>query len=553
MKILSLNIISFGKLENLSLELSQRTVIQGSNGAGKSTVAAFIRIMLFGPERSDRRRYLPWNGKAIQGGLTFEQDGTEYSIFRTIGVSGRGDSCEFTLTKTGEKIAGRPADIIGSGGRTFSQTAYVPQSSTVFSGGQSLGAELRGAVFGSGINAENALKIIDSNRRLISNPRGRLPGSLDAVNMQLEKLNENYSLILSRKNSLPGLQSQLEACQKELEENRRLYTSAAAANAAGETERLEMESAAVGERMKNLESRLAAEASESSGRGSLFSKALIIAACIFIIAAAVLMFKTTAAAAICLTAAIISAAAGIFFLNGRQAAKKAYTEEADGIKTEISILEKKKRRLDERLLLLRENDSPELQLLSDKINSISDRAAYLREEIRRLNEENPEKLLAEINEKKAEAELLSRRLDDLSAAAEGINSALKKLGESWLPGLARDVSEKAGLILGRELRLLIDDELNIKVLENGPKGIEYFSGGERDAVYLALRLTAAELIFGRNHPPLILDDPFVQYDEMRTENSLKMLEKISEKNQIIIFTCKNSAVFENKGFRLLTI
>jgi len=65
---------------------------------------------------------------------------------------------------------------------------------------------------------------------------------------------------------------------------------------------------------------------------------------------------------------------------------------------------------------------------------------------------------------------------------------------------------------------------------------EELSGGVIDEFYLAFRLALAELIFGNKKPPLILDDPFVNFDSVRLANTLNFFKTLASDYQIIIFT-----------------
>jgi len=65
---------------------------------------------------------------------------------------------------------------------------------------------------------------------------------------------------------------------------------------------------------------------------------------------------------------------------------------------------------------------------------------------------------------------------------------------------------------------------------------EDLSGGVIDEFYLAFRIALAGLIFGDRKPPLILDDPFVNFDSVRLSNTLKFLKELAADYQIIIFT-----------------
>jgi len=62
------------------------------------------------------------------------------------------------------------------------------------------------------------------------------------------------------------------------------------------------------------------------------------------------------------------------------------------------------------------------------------------------------------------------------------------------------------------------------------------SAGVIDEFYLACRLALVRLIYGETQPPLILDDPFANFDEPRLARTLDFLGKLSKEHQIIVFT-----------------
>jgi DNA repair exonuclease SbcCD ATPase subunit len=69
---------------------------------------------------------------------------------------------------------------------------------------------------------------------------------------------------------------------------------------------------------------------------------------------------------------------------------------------------------------------------------------------------------------------------------------------------------------------------------------EELSGGAIDEFYLAFRLALVKLIFGDKKPPLILDDPFVNFDSVRLDKTLEFFRTLASDYQIIIFTLGDS-------------
>jgi uncharacterized protein YhaN len=65
------------------------------------------------------------------------------------------------------------------------------------------------------------------------------------------------------------------------------------------------------------------------------------------------------------------------------------------------------------------------------------------------------------------------------------------------------------------------------------------SCGTVEQIYLALRIASSELLMMKGETlPLIMDEVFSFYDQKRTYDTLEMFKDLSEKRQIILFTCK---------------
>lgn len=95
MRLLNCQIDNFGKLHALSLDFHDGlNVFLRENGFGKSTLAAFIRVMFYGlsGERkaqdsdNERKKYRPWQGGSFGGSLSFTlENGKCYRITRHFG------------------------------------------------------------------------------------------------------------------------------------------------------------------------------------------------------------------------------------------------------------------------------------------------------------------------------------------------------------------------------------------------------------------------------------------------------------------------------------
>lgn len=99
---------------------------------------------------------------------------------------------------------------------------------------------------------------------------------------------------------------------------------------------------------------------------------------------------------------------------------------------------------------------------------------------------------------------------------------------------------------GRYKDIRADDKLIIKIM--GPESVDIvtvpqLSSGAADQVYAALRFALADLITsGGEKLPLIMDEMFSQFDDERTRETLRILDKLSGDRQVILFTCKKREV-----------
>jgi uncharacterized protein YhaN len=65
----------------------------------------------------------------------------------------------------------------------------------------------------------------------------------------------------------------------------------------------------------------------------------------------------------------------------------------------------------------------------------------------------------------------------------------------------------------------------------------FLSRGTQEQLYLAMRFALAEAVSHQTPLPLLLDDLFVHFDEERLKSTIPVLEDISGRRQVILFTC----------------
>ncbi len=141
MRIKKIEIISFGKFKNFSLDFSDGfNLVFGKNEDGKSTVMAFICLMLYGTagtaSRTDitgnfRKKYAPWSGEKMSGDMEIECGGRSYLIHKEFRASAKTDKVTVTDSETGNAMNLPPDTEIG---KYFLGIDYTAFEKSIFGG-----------------------------------------------------------------------------------------------------------------------------------------------------------------------------------------------------------------------------------------------------------------------------------------------------------------------------------------------------------------------------------------------------------------------------------
>jgi len=196
-----------------------------------------------------------------------------------------------------------------------------------------------------------------------------------------------------------------------------------------------------------------------------------------------------------------------------------------------------------------EFDTMDIHEIEKKIGTMEKNLAELKYEYSKIEErmdllnkflEELANIEEDIFRKEREIEGYKEEIISIEIAKEVIEKVSEKIHNQFAPDINESISQLMGFITnGKYGKIKVDDKLDISV-ENPLTGelipIDSLSGGTIDQIHFALRFSIMDSMKKDNFP-LILDDSFIQYDDNRLENILKFLGKLSEKTQIILFTC----------------
>lgn len=190
---------------------------------------------------------------------------------------------------------------------------------------------------------------------------------------------------------------------------------------------------------------------------------------------------------------------------------------------------------------LEDNDIKDINLLNREIDESIEKNAKLFERTKILEKSvnlllEKEERLADINEniQKYENEIKSIEL-----AMDLINKSINKLHKNFIPRINKKVSEMMAYSTKDKDKFRVDENLDVSIYD-GVKFYEqkHLSSGTFDMLSVFIRISVLEELMGLDYL-MILDDCFVQLDDVRYKKCLDLLFKISNNNQIILFSCQN--------------
>ena len=148
---------------------------------------------------------------------------------------------------------------------------------------------------------------------------------------------------------------------------------------------------------------------------------------------------------------------------------------------------------------------------------------------------------------------MSQRVEDLQLELEAAAHAAALIEEvardrhaRIAPVLAQTASRYLSRITNNAYtELQLDRGLQVMVrvpqtdqLQSAPQ--KNLSKGTVDQIYLALRLALVTCLSEEGERvPMLLDDPFANYDDARLAQALALLTELKELPQILLFTCRD--------------
>lgn len=496
MKIQELRLDNFGKFTDRSIRIGDGVnILYGENESGKSTLHTFIKGMLFGMERGRGRAslhdtfstYQPWkNPGYYSGALRFESGGKIFRIDRNFDKNAK--KSELLCEDDGEQLSVEDGDlevVLGDlNAGSYENTVSIGQLR--IETGQPLAAEFKNyatnyyATGNSEIKLEKTFQYLDEKRKCLER---EIKDSLADKQARRERMEQEASYVWRDVHRLEEEYSRIteeirhrqETDEQEETENRRVID-------------------------------------ELRPKKWRIHPVEIVVFIVIVVLAFILIAKPWNY----LVSIIIFLTCGLYVWNRMKVGKRQEKTPPEIILEEITPKEEMIPM--EKLLWERDHVGEELREKKTQYGNLKEQ-------------------LDEFDEVSEDYREYDKRRLALRMAADKLNELSGELQKQLEDRLNGKASEILGCITDRKYtRLLIEDGLRMSVMSEGRKiSLEKLSRGTVEQIYFALRMAASHVLHEEEYP-VILDDTFVHYDDIRLANTLRWLYE--NRKQVIIFTCQ---------------
>ena len=185
----------------------------------------------------------------------------------------------------------------------------------------------------------------------------------------------------------------------------------------------------------------------------------------------------------------------------------------------------------------------ELAAVTDELNDVTAESARTREQIN-FSEDSASKLPLLMEEKDGLLEELKQQTEEyeiLKLTAKYLKVADDNLKAKYKAPLEESLDKYISLLSGGKIKATIDVDLKVSVVSGGRNyDTDYMSKGYKNLIDICKRFALSEVLFKKEKPFMILDDPFTNLDEEKIEKGRELLKKLAEEFQIIYLVCHDS-------------
>ena len=199
-----------------------------------------------------------------------------------------------------------------------------------------------------------------------------------------------------------------------------------------------------------------------------------------------------------------------------------------------------------KLVTLTDKDIDELGDLENEVKKLNDRKVELKTSVSKTKElvKSPEEIKEEVDTIENHIKELLEKSEEYEIAFAFLEKAETEVQQKFTPSIEKNSKPILKQVTDNKYSDLKISEEDLSITVKAPEinefvPVDILSQGTKDQIYFTIRTTMTDLLSGNANIPLIFDDPFHNFDDIRLKKTISAVKELSKNKQIILISHKN--------------
>ena len=199
-----------------------------------------------------------------------------------------------------------------------------------------------------------------------------------------------------------------------------------------------------------------------------------------------------------------------------------------------------------KLVTLTDKDIDELGDLENEVKKLNDRKVELKTSVSKTKElvKSPEEIKEEVDIIENNIKELLEKSEEYEIAFAFLEKAETEVQQKFTPSIEKNSKPILKQVTDNKYSDLKISEEDLSITVKAPEinefvPVDILSQGTKDQIYFTIRTTMTDLLSGNANIPLIFDDPFHNFDDIRLKKTISAVKELSKNKQIILISHKN--------------
>ncbi len=191
------------------------------------------------------------------------------------------------------------------------------------------------------------------------------------------------------------------------------------------------------------------------------------------------------------------------------------------------------------------DDFRDLEKLDEEVEELKSKNIELKTSIRTTKQlvKSPEEVKEEVNAIENKIKELLEKSEEHELASIFLEKSETEVQQKFTPSIEKDSKPILKKITNNKYSDLKINEKDLNITVKAPGinefvSVDILSQGAKDQIYFTIRTTMTDLFSGNINMPLIFDDPFHNFDDVRLEKTISAMRELAKNKQIILISHK---------------